>query len=287
MLKYFYKVLLIILFFQSRLFAQHYAPIWSVGNANLSPNQVLVYNSTFTSRYSFTGHFQIGANWLMPVAPNVQAKILWWNKDRSTTRKRFYSNWKWKITTVHTIFIPTLAGHLGARWHIIPAEFALLPFNVTMENDLYLTFPFSLENRYSNACGVYNFLTVKLGWRHTFGADSTFTLPTKGFWNLQASTFKNKNLVYLGIGYDSKIFDNLNLSAGLNFYSLQKNGLALEIPFYLYFDFGRRKKSTITFGFISGYLSRYKKIYFQPVFNFSRQIHFVSKRKKDFNEYLR
>ncbi len=268
-----------------QVFSQHIEPIWPVGNAFLSPRNTLVLNSTFTSRYNLNDRLQLGANLIFPLAPNFQVKYVWWNKTRDVKKHKFYSNWQWRLTSVHTFAMPGWALHFFAKRRFVPQELAQVGFNFTMQNELFLSFPF--ESKYHRVCGIDRILTVKLGWRHSFFTNGNLQLPTQGFWNLQSSTFRNSDFYYIGLGYDTKWGNNLNYSQDLRFYVLKDNGLALESNSYLYFGFGLHKRSRLAFGLKAGFLSKLKKVYLQPVFNYSLFLDFQRKRKKDLNEYLK
>ena len=276
-------VLQIFIFLQ--VFSQHIEPIWSVGNALLSPRSTLVLNSTFTSRYNFNDRLQLGANLIFPLSPNFQVKYVWWNKTKNVKKQKFYSNWRWRLTSVHTFAMPAGGLRFAARKRLIPTQLEQVTFNFTMQNDIFLSFPFM--SKFHSVCGVDRLLTVKLGWRHSFFTNGNFQLPTQGFWNLQTSTFRNSDFYYLGLGYDTKLENNLNYSQDARFYVLKNNGLALESNSFIYFGFGLHKRSRLVFGLKAGFLSKLKKVYLRPMFNYSLFLDFQRKKKKDLDEYLK
>ncbi len=280
-----FLLLFLQIFVALQVYSQHVEPIWSVGNAKLTPRSTLVLNSTFTSRYNLNDRLQLGANLLFPIAPDFQVKYIWWDKKRDLKKRKFYSNWRWKLTSVHTFAMPAWALHLAARKHLVPQQLEQVDFNFTMQNDLFLSFPF--VSKYQGVCGADRILTLKLGWRHSFFTDGNLQLPTAGFWNLQSSTFRYSDFYYAGLGYDAKWRNNLNFSQDIRFYVLKSNGLALESNSYLYFGFGVRKRSRLVFGLKAGFLSKLKKVYLRPVFDYSLFLTFHDRKKKDLDEYLR
>ncbi len=270
---------IVVLAFTKQLSAQYNLPLWSVGNANLSPRRTFVFNSTFTSRYNLNGNIQLASNLLIfPVAPNFQTKILVWDKTPSLKKRKFYSQWRWRITTVHTIVIPTYAFRLNGKINLVSLPYSGFPLNLTMENDIFMTIPWS--KKYFRNCDA-RFITLKAGWRHTFGADTTLPVPDQGFWKLQTSTFKTSDFYFIGITYDTKWRNNLNFSQTFKAYALKNQGYALESTSFVYFGFGLKKHSVIAFGVSAGYLSRYKQPYIKLLFNYSYKLKPRTKRKKD------
>ncbi len=283
-MRYKWLTWLIILAF-SQTFAQYQLPTWSVGNAKLTPRNTLILNSTFTSRYAVTGNLQLGANLaLMPAAPNAQIKILWWDKDSPLGKKIFFSNWHFKLTSVHTFAFPYAATLFDSLTNFLQLPYNTLPLQLTMHHEIMYSFP--LAKKYYKNCGS-SLATIKFGWQHTFGADSTLTAPDNGFWFLHTSTFFARDFFFAGLTYDSKLLNNLNLSETFKTYYISNTGIAIENQLFLYFGFGLKKRSTIAAGLSAGYLPRQHKYFAKFAFNFSYKLKLKSKRKKDLNEYLK
>ncbi len=275
----------IFMFFLSfNLAAQAFVlPLWDVGNSNFAAQKRFSFNTSFTSRYNFNDKVQLASNILvLPLFPNLQAKLRWWNHYDNNHKKGFFSNLKFSIVSVHTLVYAGYGWNLLSRHNILPPVNPRLPGGMTMQNDLFLTFP-------TNASKVCHYsgdkLTIKAGFRYSFNADTTLILPQTAFWFLNTSTFASRYFYYAGISYDAKIFNNLNFSTSLKFYNIHKSGQVLENYSFLYFGFGMKKSATIAIGYIFDFWGQTKNYSILPAFNIAYK--FQRRNKSDMDKYLR
>ncbi len=266
------------------LLSQNYVlPLWDVGNDNFAQKRNFLLNTSFTSRYNFNDRIQVASQLvLLPVMPNIQAKVKLWDKYKETHKKGFFQSLKFGLTSVHSVVFPHMGFNLLGRMGLIePLQPTLRP-NLTMNNEVILSF-------YTNASKVCNYtgnkINLKAGLRNTFGSDSTIVLPQNTFWYLTSSTFKNKYLYYLGLTYDAKILNNLNLSTTVKWIKVHKDDMFLENTTFFYFGFGFNKRSTIAAGYIADISGRTKQYSIMPAFNVSYKL--KKRNGSDIDKYLK
>ena len=274
--------LFILAFFS--LVAQNYVlPLWDVGNDNFAPKRNLLLNTSFTSRYNFNDRVQLALQpILFPVMPNAQAKVRLWDRYKDTHKKGFFNKLHFGLTSVHTVVFPHIGFNLLGRLGLMePLQPALRP-NLTMNNEIILSF-------YTNASKVCNYtgnkISLKAGLRSTFGADTSLSLPQNTFWYLATSTFKYGYLYYLGLTYDAKILNNLNISTSLKWLKVHTDDMFLESTTFFYFGFGFNKRSTIAAGYIADISARTKQYSIMPAFNLSFKLR--KHKGSDIDKYLK
>ncbi len=259
-------------------------PIWTIGNARvLEPKQTEL-STTFASKMGITQKVQINSQLeTFPVSPNIAAKINWYNKDKNLGRKRFYSKWRFSITTYHNLSYPTPLLNLSNKYPALPVPPQHYPALPTLHNELYITFPMNK----SKVCGkTDNYLTLKLGIRKTFFADSGLTEPYSTLIYLNSFTFNGRSLKFLGLSYDAKLLNNLNYQISLKYYALSKSDNVLENTGLMYFGFGKVKRTRISFGYALDYSLALRRYSVYPFFDFTFLFNF-SKKSGDMEEYLK
>jgi len=179
--------------------------IWTIGSARTVPKKEAEFGILQPFRYGLTDKTELSTSplLLLSFSPNISIKHRWYEGNIWIASKHTFNN--------PTLLLEGLSDIGYLKDSLDNPLFADAPYIYSLWNEGIFTYRYAAEQVVSAHIGFRFALKTR---------DSTLQIINKPFLYQRSSIYHNKLLWYLGFDFDGNIYESMNYSAGIDFYSV-------------------------------------------------------------------